>query len=41
MGDFKTILEFQVRWKKTAPRPIMLETLRRTLLTQAEQVTFE
>lgn len=41
MGDFKTILEFQVRWKKTAPRPIMLETLRRTLLTQAERVTFE
>ena len=41
MGDFKTILEFQVLWKKTAPRPIMLETLRRTLLTQAEQVTFE
>jgi hypothetical protein len=41
MGDFKTILEFKVRWKKTAPRPIMLETLRRTLLTQAEQVIFE
>ena len=41
MGDFKTILEYQVRWKKTAPRPIMLETLRRTLLTQAEQVSFE
>jgi len=41
MGDFKTILEFQVRWKKTVPRPIMLETLRRTLLTQAETVAFE
>ena len=41
MGDFKTILEFKVRWKKTAPRPIMLETLRRTLLTQAEHVIFE
>lgn len=41
MGDFKTILEYQVRWRKSAPRPIMLETLRRTLLTQAEQVVFE
>lgn len=41
MGDGGSVtLEYSVRFKKSAPRPIVIETLRRAILNKAE-VTFE
>jgi len=40
MGNGRTTLEYRVRCKKSVPRPILLEMVRRSVPTQAEQVHF-
>lgn len=40
MGDGKTTLDYKVRSKKSVPKPILVETVRRSVITQVEQVAF-